>query len=81
MKRLTAVAAVATFLATAASAQQNPYVTPYSTPYVYRPPPSQIVDPNGCPKYCGNPQPQVSSQGSFATLSQEPDQAMHKVGR
>ncbi|WP_424362810.1 hypothetical protein [Methylocystis parvus] len=81
MKGITTVVLAAFVLATAASAQQNPYVTPYTTPYVYRPPTSLIVDPNGCPKYCGNPQPQVSSQGSFTTFSQEPDQAMHKVGR
>ncbi|KAF2992511.1 hypothetical protein MJC1_00088 [Methylocystis sp. MJC1] len=78
MKKL-AMAAIAFVLSSAAEAQQNPYVTPYA-PYNYTPPPSQIVDPNGCPKYCSIPRSQLNPQGSV-TSAQEPETSMHKVGR
>lgn len=78
MKKL-AMAAIAFVLSSAAEAQQNPYVNPYA-PYNYTPPPSQIVDPNGCPKYCNIPRAHLNPQTS-APAAQGQQMTVHKVGR
>ncbi len=69
-------------LSSGAGAQiySNPYRTPYGSPSPYKPPPSQIVDPNGGPRYYGAPQTQVNPQ-ALTTFSQEPNGFAHKVGR